>query len=292
MSVDVFRRQSIETTTMDISPEMARLMLSASHGNRHIRQWHVNVLSSAQKRGEWLLTHQGVAFDWRGHLRDGHHRLMACAQSGVTIAMRVTLGLDPASFDAVDQGVLRNVADITGVDRRVADALRLATSVARKTARPTIKQIMEVADGGVQAAIQSMLDHCGSVRRYYSSAPMKLAGAVTIMSGGDSDFVLSQYRALCTLQFDAMSNSAKALVRQVDSRKTEAHNTRDTIARGLRVFDESKKDVSKVQISDDDLIESTEFVQKTILASIGDERQNVPRLHTQQSRAQPQQGLS
>lgn len=289
MSVDIFRRQFIETTTMEISPEMARLMLSASPGNRLIRQWHINVLVAAQKRGEWLLTHQGAAFDWNGQLRDGHHRLMACAQSGVTITMRVTFGLDPASFDAVDQGVLRTVADITGIDKRVTDALRLATSIARKTGRVTVRQIMEVADGGVQAALQSMVDHCGSVRRYYSSAPMKLAGAVTIMSGGDSDFVLSQYRALCTLQFDAMSNSAKALVRQVDSLKTQAHNTRDAIARGLRVFDASKRDVSKVQVSEDDLTESMEFVQKTILDSIGDERQKAPRRQPNQLRAQPQQ---
>jgi len=88
-----FKSNTVKTTEMSITPELAQEMLKTSVGNRAIRKWHVDVLAVAQQRGEWTLTHQGAAFDSNGVLRDAHHRLMACVRSGVTIRMLVTVGL-------------------------------------------------------------------------------------------------------------------------------------------------------------------------------------------------------
>lgn len=267
-----FKSSVVKTFEMDVTPELAMQMLATSAGNRPIRSWHVNMLAAAQRRGEWKLTHQGAAFDWNGALRDAHHRLMACAQSGVTIAMLVTVGLDPVAFDAVDQGVNRTLSDVTGWDKRVAEPLRLATIIARGSGRVTTPQVQDIAAGGVAAALTGLVEHCGTARRYYSAAPMRLAAAATIMNGGDSTFVLGQYRALCLLSFDEMTQCSKALVRQVDSLKARAQQTREALARGLRVFDAERADLSKIQVSEADVAASVEMVRTILLESIGEGR--------------------
>jgi hypothetical protein len=267
-----FKSSTVQTFELEVTPTLASQMLATSVGNRNIRRWHVDLLAGAQRRGEWRLTHQGAAFDWNGALRDAHHRLMACVQSGVTISMLVTLGLDPAAFDAVDQGVNRNLSDLTGWDKRVAEPVRLATMIARGHSRVTTPQVQEIASGGVAAALTNLIDYCGTSRRYYSSAPMRLAAAATIMNGGDSTFVLGQYRALCLLSFDEMTHCSKALVRQVDSLKARAGQTRESLARGLRVFDTYRADLSKIQVSETDIAVAVEMVRTVLLESIGEGR--------------------
>ncbi len=267
-----FKSSTVKTFELEVTPALATQMLATSAGNRQIRSWHVDMLAAAQRRGEWKLTHQGAAFDWNGALRDAHHRLMACAQSGVTISMLVTVGLDPAAFDAVDQGVNRNLSDLTGWDKRVAEPLRLATIIARGATRVTTPQVQEIAAGGVAAALTSLVEYCGSARRYYSAAPMRLAAAATIMNGGDSTFVLGQYRALCLLAFDEMTQCSKGLVRQVDSLKARAGQTREALARGLRVFDAERADLSKIQVSEADIAAAVEMVRTLLLESVGEGR--------------------
>lgn len=65
----------------------------------------------------WLFTHQGIAFDTRGRMTDGQHRLTAQARSGVTLDWVVTTGLAPEAFDRTDIGDVRSAADL--LSRRV-----------------------------------------------------------------------------------------------------------------------------------------------------------------------------
>jgi len=100
---------------------------------------------------------------------------------------------------------------------------------------------------------------------------MKLAACITIMNGGNADFVLQQYRALCSLDFEAMSKSAQAIVRQVDSGKARAIETREVLARGFRVFDKDRHGISKIQISDADIDAAVELVRSVLRNSVGEE---------------------
>lgn len=267
-----FKSNTVQTTKVNVTPDLAKLMLETSPGNRRLRAWHIDMLAALQQRGEWKLTHQGAAFDWNGALRDAHHRLHACVKSGITVQMLVTTGLDPAAFDAVDQGINRSLSDVTGIDKRVAEPLRLGTSLARKSTRVTPTQVQEIAAGGLLDALTNLVDYCGSTRRYYSTAPIKLAASATIMNGGDSNFVFGQYRALCVLDFDAMTQCSKALVRQVDSSKVKSNDVRESVARGLRVFDVNRADISKIQVSTADVAASVEMVSALLLESIGEGR--------------------
>jgi hypothetical protein len=121
-----------------------------------------------------------------------------------------------------------------------------------------------IMNSGLMDAAQSLIEFCGTTRKYFSSAPMKLAACITIMNGGDADYVLRQYRALCNLDFDAMSNSAKSLVRQVEIGKTRSNETREVLARGMRVFDKSRHEINRVQVSNADIDAAVDLVRSVL----------------------------
>ena len=266
-----FAKQKPEATVMDITPEIAKEMLETSPGNRRLRGWYVDLLATAMKRGEWRVTSQGIGFDVIGRLRDAHHRLNACIQAGVSFPSVVVFGMRTDAYEVTDTGMVRTYADRLDEDRAVADVLRLGCQYALGATKPTIDQMRPIIDAGIGDAARSLIKFCGSKRKYYATAPMKLSACITIMNGGDADFVLQQYRAMCSLDFDAMSKSAQALVRQVDSGKSRANDTREVLARGLRVFDKDRHGVGRIQISDADIDAAVELVRSVLRNSVGEE---------------------
>jgi hypothetical protein len=267
-----FAKQKAEATVMDITPAMAKEMLETSPGNRRLRGWYVDLLAAAMKRGEWRVTSQGIGFDVIGRLRDAHHRLNACIQSGVSFPSVVVFGMRTDAYEVTDTGMVRTYADRLDEDRAVADVLRLGCHYALGTFKPTIDQMRPIIDAGIGDAARSLIKFCGSKRKYYATAPMKLAACIAIMNGENADFVLQQYRALCSLDFNAMSKSAQALVRHVDSGKARATtHTREVLARGFRVFDRDLHGVSRIQISDADIDAAVELVRSVLRNSVGEE---------------------
>jgi hypothetical protein len=266
-----FARQKPEAAVMEISPALAKEMLETSPGNRRLRKWYVDLLAAAMKRGEWRVTSKGIGFDGLGQLRDAHHTLNAVIKSGVTIQSVVVFGMRTDAYEVIDTGLLRTYADRLDEDRRVADTLRLGCQYAIGTTKPTVDQMRPIINAGFGDAARSLIEFCGTARKYYSSAPMKLAACVTIMNGGDADYVLQQYRALCNLEFEFMSKSAQSLVRQVDSGKARAHDSREALARGFRVFDRDRGDVSRIQISQPDLDAAVELVRSVLRHSVDTE---------------------
>ena len=268
-----YARETPEAGVMKITPEIAMEMLETSPGNRRIRDWYVDLLAASIRRGEWRVTSQGIGFDSMGRLRDAHHRLHGCIKSGTAIWSVVVLGMRPDAYEVTDIGLMRTYADRLAENRNVADVLRLGCQYVFNCAKPSIDQMKPFIDAGFQEAAQALVQFCGTQRKFYSSAPMKLAACMHIMSGGDPDFILQQYRALCNLSFDDMSSSAKALVRQVESGKARSLDARESLARGLRVFDKSKAEVSKIQIAQHDKDEATDFVRKVLKTSVSDQRE-------------------
>lgn len=266
-----FAKQTPTAEVMEITPEIALEMLETSPGNRRLRGWYVDLLAAAMKRGEWRVTSQGIGFDRLGRLRDAHHRLSACISAGVPFQSVVVFGMSVDAYEVTDTGMMRTYADRLDEDRAVADVLRLGCQYVLGTMKPTIDQMKPIIDAGLRDAARSLIEFCGTKRKYYAAAPMKLAACITIMNGGDADFVLQQYRALCSLDFDIMSKSAQALVRQVDSGKSTANNTREVLARGFRVFDKGRVGISKIQISDADIDASVELVRSVLRNSVVDD---------------------
>ena len=246
---------------MDVTPELARQMLATSSGNRPMRQWFVNLLASAQKRGEWRITNQGIGFDVHGHLRDGHHRLTAIVQSGVTIRTVVVFDMPESAFEVIDTGMTRSCADRMGEDKRVVDVLRFGCEIACSTARPTIDQMRPYVECGFGDVTRSLIGYCGAACKTYSSAPFKLGAVISVMDGCDSEFVFQQYRAMVALDFDAMSSSAVALVRQFAKHEATIKSRYDILARAFRVFDPARRNLSKIQVGADDRLAAVDRVR-------------------------------
>jgi hypothetical protein len=118
-----------------ITPEMAIEILEKYAPNRPLRENIVQIYASDMKNGRWALTHQGIAFNDRGQLYDGQHRLWAIALSGVPIKTTVTRGVPTIqergdenmfTMDAVDRGALRS----TGTQIQIGNKIRNGALVA------------------------------------------------------------------------------------------------------------------------------------------------------------------
>ncbi|MFG2452655.1 hypothetical protein ACGFSG_25040 [Streptomyces sp. NPDC048512] len=68
-------------------------------------------LADQIQRGEWQLTHQGIAFDEDDVLIDGQHRLAAIVRAGLTVPLTVTHGVPRAAFTVMDTGRKRTGRD-------------------------------------------------------------------------------------------------------------------------------------------------------------------------------------
>lgn len=115
--IELSKHQRFTKGAIQISPTLADAMLERNVGNRKVFAAHVTKLATAMKEGEWMQTHEGLAFDRNGRLLDGQHRLQAVRASGCTIIMDVHFGEAPESFDRIDIGKTRtagNILDIIG----------------------------------------------------------------------------------------------------------------------------------------------------------------------------------
>jgi len=126
----------MKTEVVEVTAAKARTLLqnnlSFERGvdgtNRPVSTRKVNDYAVDMLKGEWKLTHQGIAFDTKGILKDGQHRLLAVVQASeegaqegevvyspnprIKIKFQITYGLDADTFDKLDVGLLRSPAQI------------------------------------------------------------------------------------------------------------------------------------------------------------------------------------
>ena len=105
----------MEVYVETITPEMATQYLSRNTKNRSIRRQEVDAYAREIKRGNFVLTHQGIAFDEEGNLIDGQHRLMAIATAGIPVQMVVSRGVPSSAFTVVDRGASRTMRDVVSL---------------------------------------------------------------------------------------------------------------------------------------------------------------------------------
>lgn len=101
------------TITLEtITPEAAEAMLGKLHpGQRNVRRAAVLEYAADMREGRWLLTGATLQFDTEGRLTDGRHRLTAVVESGATVLFYVARGMSTESYDVIDRGRPRSVAD-------------------------------------------------------------------------------------------------------------------------------------------------------------------------------------
>ena len=107
---------------LTITPVMAKEMLERNaKNNRRVSRDVVQRYARIMKSGGWNLTHQGIAFDDKGTLIDGQHRLNGIVQANVPVQMMVTYGVEHDDGEAftIDCGrrrTIQNIMQISGIE--------------------------------------------------------------------------------------------------------------------------------------------------------------------------------
>ncbi|WP_236795171.1 hypothetical protein [Amycolatopsis sp. GM8] len=99
-----------------ITPKKAEEMLSANTANRPLSRPLVRSFAEAMRRGDWRVTHQGIAFDTNGVLVDGQHRLAAIVEADQPVELTVFTEVPADTFDVLDTGRKRNAADALAIE--------------------------------------------------------------------------------------------------------------------------------------------------------------------------------
>lgn len=157
----------------DISPKKAEAYLEKNVTNRPLREDVVRALEADMVSGNWVPTHQGIAFNDRDELIDGQHRLSAIVRSGVTVRMLVTHGLptivgETQTMDVVDRGVGRSIGDQLKLQHgwsnpNLAVAIMAtlgALAIGRRVRRQTTSQVLKALEiyGRHAAEIGKLID--------------------------------------------------------------------------------------------------------------------------------------
>jgi hypothetical protein len=106
----------VRSRVQTITPNKAAELLDANTTNRPLSRPVVRGFAEAMKRGEWVVTHQGIAFDINGTLIDGQHRLAAIVEADVPVDITVFTDVDEGTFDVLDTGKRRNAADVLAIE--------------------------------------------------------------------------------------------------------------------------------------------------------------------------------
>ena len=134
-----------------ITAEVAKhILANFNDKNRRMNPGKVRKFLRAMKNGQWRITNQGIAFDEKGNLIDGQHRLKALLEYGeeknpddlsqTSLEMLVVRGLPAETQHVIDKGTNRSLKDtatiaghIGGNDREGRKALALVQAHCAKT---------------------------------------------------------------------------------------------------------------------------------------------------------------
>lgn len=94
--------------------------------NRKVSVRRVEDYMREIQEGRWKKVHQGYAFTRQGKILDGQHRLLAVQATGKTIYGWCYFGVDEETFDVIDTGRPRTVADALHVSHEVNTAVLAA----------------------------------------------------------------------------------------------------------------------------------------------------------------------
>ena len=101
---------------VNVTPELAREWIADNNFNRPLKPRLVSEYARQIRSGSWRRTHQGIAFDERGVVIDGQHRLWAIVESGQTVPLLVFLNENPSAHESLDNGRVRSHLDVVRLE--------------------------------------------------------------------------------------------------------------------------------------------------------------------------------
>ena len=263
--------EGVKVRFLIIGPAEAQALLVSNVGNRNVRQHRVSYYARQIAAGKWMLSHQGLAFSTDGVGIDLQHRLLGVIEAGKEAVFMVTEGLSPEAFNVIDDAERRSTADRLHADKYDVEVANffLKMGLTTNNTTPIPAQVARMLDA-TKGPHQALVTFCNSRARVLSSVAVRCAAVLVCMRPRVTPLQVAQvhstYRAMILRDYDALNQTAKALLKQIDSKqKARSENGNDLFARAYRVFDYRKPDVGKIQV-DPELIEQAREEVRTTLA--------------------------
>jgi hypothetical protein len=95
---------SLQVKVKKVTPEIAQQYMDNNFSQRPISRAAVEKFKAELLNKQFFLTHQGVALDESGRLRDGQDRLQAIIEAGVPAELVVATGLSEDAIRVIDDG--------------------------------------------------------------------------------------------------------------------------------------------------------------------------------------------
>ncbi len=232
-----------------VTPDRAAQWLKANTANRRPRPTVVEFMTKEMRRGQWVTTHQGVAFADTGELIDGQHRLMAIVASGIPQMMLVVRDLPMAAKRVIDLHQRRSPADLLGIGKPLSEVARFVAEVCMRTQRITANDISPYVDL-IAPGMAALLEACGSAKATRSSVGVRAAFILRAMYEPDrAAEIYTQYRAFILLDLETMQHGLKLLLRQIDQKRTADTSDRTTMfVRTWQAIDVGARGISRIQV--------------------------------------------
>lgn len=194
----------IKSEVVVFTPEIARQYLEMNTQNRIVKKTQVDNIANVIRRGEWSLTHQGIAISKDNVILDGQHRLLAIIETNATIPIMVTRGFDrEQTFSAIDGGFcLRTDADRTGIPKKTIEVIKfilnnilIIRTGAGRTRKLTPGQLKQMDDVIGLLHYRLMLQ-CSSNARFISCATSRAAAIISVLLGESEEYVFGLYKKM------------------------------------------------------------------------------------------------
>ena len=234
-----------------VTAVMAREWLKFNTDNRPLRRSHVEALKRMFERGEYRVTHQGLAFSILGRLLDGQHRLTALAEmpDNFSIVIAVTRGLSDEAFQVIDGHAKRSYSDALRISKGLSEVARsLATLVAGPGAMSP--QFLSNYVEFVRPYYDALTKDLATNRRIWSTANVRTAAVIAMVRGMPADYVRETYRCLITNDIAAMVPMVQTMVRAELNGRMKAMEKNEMLARCAKMFNPANAQQTKAHFGD------------------------------------------
>ena len=229
-----------------VTPEDAKEILKLNTNNRNIRKKYVQHLASAILNNEWKLTHQGIAISTDNVLLDGQHRLEAIVLADIPVVILVSTNVDKDSFKVIDNGAKRNIADLAGIEKRLAETSKLACKLINQN--PSTEMVLRVAESELGKAIAELTKFAPKNRKLFTSSAFRLSAA--FMSMSNKDYAFNSFKSLSLSDIENIPPVALSVLKKAFANtltyKGGTQGQFEMIADAMYMFNESNKANSKI----------------------------------------------
>lgn len=243
----------MKTEVINVTPAIARMWLTHNTSNRPLRNAVVERLGRIWARGEWKLTHQGIAFAPDGTLLDGQHRLTFISRlpEDAVVPMLVFTNVPADTFSVLDQGVRRTASDVLDISSRLASVAGILAFVHNSSSSTglTPTYVAPFVDL-IRPGYETLMLAAPGARRLYSSASVMAAASLQIVRKRDEAEICAQYSALINFEPKAMSQTTAAFVKRFDSVRASGGRKLEMFVCAMRMFDTLKPQTKKLVVAD------------------------------------------